>query len=156
MGISPRASGRSLKSDINITPLVDIVLVLLIIFLVVMPTNMHHIPVEVPREASPIEVSSATPIILFGKADGTVELDDGTGTRRSVNRVDLARTMRPMVDSRRTERVVFVDFDGEVAYEEVVSIMDTIKGMGRDAAGQDLNPVKVALRTTAREAARLP
>lgn len=150
MGISTGGSGKGPRSDINITPLVDVALVLLIIFLVVMPIRLLHIPVEVPREVLPGEVSSASPIVLVGKLDGTVELDDGTGARRTVNRVDLARTIRPMVDAIKTDRVVFVDFDDELAYADVISIMDTVKGMGRDATGRDANPVKVALRTTGR------
>jgi biopolymer transport protein TolR len=149
MGISTGGSERGPRSYINITPLVDVVLVLLIIFLVVMPIGMHHIPVEVPREAEPIEVAPAA-IVLFGSADGTVQLEDGTGARRSVSRSDLATTIRPMVEALEDERVVFVDFDNEVEYEDVVSIMDTVKGMGKDAAGHDVNPVKVAVKTAGR------
>jgi hypothetical protein len=46
------------------------------------------------------------------------------------------------------QRVVFVDFEQELPYADVVSIMDTVKGMGRDAAGHEANPVVVALKTT--------
>lgn len=86
MGISTGKSGKGPRSDINITPLVNVVLVLLIIFLVAMPIRLLHIPVEVPRELTHIEVSSASPIVLVGKTDGTVELDDGTGAVRHVSR----------------------------------------------------------------------
>jgi biopolymer transport protein TolR len=150
MGISTGGTGKGPRSDINITPLVDVALVLLIIFLVVMPIRLLHIPVEVPRQLEPPEVPSASSIVLVGKLDGTVELDDGVGATRTVNRVDLARTIRPMVDAIQTDRVVFVDFDDELAYADVISIMDTVKSMGRDPAGHEANPVKVALRTTGR------
>jgi biopolymer transport protein ExbD len=154
MGISTGGGGKGPKSDINVTPLVDVVLVLLIIFLVAMPILLHQITIEVPRKLDVDEISSAsTQIVLFGKADGTVEIDDGTG-KRSVLRTELAKTVRPMVDAIKTEKVVFVDFDDQMVYEEVVSIMDTIKGMGtRDAKGNDINPVKVALKTTGRDEA---
>lgn len=150
MGISTGRSGKGPRSDINITPLVDVVLVLLIIFLVAMPIRLLHIPVEVPRQMEPPEVSAVSPIVLVGKLDGTVELGDGTGPTRNVSRVDLARTIRPMVDAIQTDRVVFVDFDDELAYADVISIMDTVKGMGRDTTGHDSNPIKVAIRTTGR------
>lgn len=153
MGISTGGGGKGPKSDINVTPLVDVVLVLLIIFLVAMPILLHQITIEVPRKADLDEISSAsTQIVLLGKADGTVEIDDGTG-KRSVNRIDLAKTVRPMVDAIKTEKVVFVDFDDNMTYEDVVSIMDTVRSMGtRDAQGNDVNAVKVALKTTGREA----
>jgi biopolymer transport protein TolR len=147
MGIST-GSGGGRKSDINVTPLVDVVLVLLIIFLVAMPILLHHITIEVPRKLDADEISStSTTIVLVGKADGTVEIDDGTG-KRSVNRIDLAKTIRPMIDAIKTERVVFVEFDDQIMYSDVVSIMDTVKGMGKDASGNETNPVKVALKTT--------
>src|SRR5688572_26847413 len=127
MGISTGGGGHGPKSDINVTPLVDVVLVLLIIFLVAMPILVRHITLEVPRKLEADEISStSTQIVLFGKGDGTVEIDDGTG-KRSVNRIDLAKTVRPMIDAIKTERVVFVDFEKNLKYGEVISIMDTIK-----------------------------
>jgi biopolymer transport protein ExbD len=153
MGISTGNSRKGPRSDINITPLVDVALVLLIIFLVVVPIQSTHIPIEVPPEAGPNVVSPISPIVLFGKLDGTVELDDGTGTTRSVNRVDLARTIRPMMEALKTDRVVFVDFEADLAYADVISIMDTVKAMGKDATGQDVNPVRLALKTTGKTGA---
>jgi biopolymer transport protein TolR len=151
MGISTGGGGKGPKSDINVTPLVDVVLVLLIIFLVAMPILIRHITLEVPRKLEADEISStSTQIVLLGKADGTVEIDDGTG-KRSVNRIDLAKTVRPMIDAIKTERVVFVDFEKNIKYGDAISIMDTVKGMGKDASGKETNPVKVALKTTGKE-----
>ena len=153
MGISAGGSGKGPKSDINVTPLVDVVLVLLIIFLVAMPILVRHITLEVPRKLEADEISStSTQIQLFGKADGSVEIDDGTG-KRSINRIDLAKTIRPMIESIKTERVVFVDFEKTLKYADVISIMDTVKGIGRDASGKETNPVKVALKTTTKQEA---
>jgi biopolymer transport protein TolR len=146
MGMSA-GGGKGRKSDINVTPLVDVVLVLLIIFMVSMPILLRHITVEVPRklQADEVVASNSTQIIVTGKADGTVEVDDGTG-KQNVNRIDLAKSLRPMIDAIKTERVVFVDFEDKMAYGDVVSIMDTIKGLGKDSTGHDTNPVKVALK----------
>jgi biopolymer transport protein TolR len=146
MGISTDRAGRGPRSNINITPLVDVALVLLILFLVAMPILVHHMPVEVPPEAAPRTVSATTPIVLVGQADGTVELGDGRGAARTVSRVDLARTIRPMLDAIETERVVFVDFDRELEYQDVISIIDTVKGMGRDGTGNEVRPVKIAVK----------
>lgn len=160
MGISA-GGGKDRKSDINVTPLVDVVLVLLIIFMVSMPILLRHITIEVPRklEADEVVASTSTQIIITGCwpapggkshcgtgiAAGTIQIDDGTG-QQNVNRVDLAKTLRPMIDAIKTERVVFVDFDDDMPYGDVMSIMDTVKGLGRDASGHQTNPVKVALK----------
>ena len=146
MGMSA-GGGKGRKADINVTPLVDVVLVLLIIFMVSMPILLRHITIEVPRklEADEVVASSSTQIIVTGKADGTVEIDDGTG-KQNVNRVNLAKSLRPMIDAIKTERVVFVNFEDKVQYGDVMSVMDTIKGLGRDASGHQTNPVKVALK----------
>ena len=146
MGMSVGGSGKGPRSDINVTPLVDVVLVLLIIFMVSMPIMLRQITIEIPRKLDDTEVSSVTTqIVVLGKADGTVEIDDGSG-KQNVNRVDLAKTLRPMIDAIKTERVVFVDFEDEMVYTDVISIMDTVKGFGRDGSGNEVNPVKVALK----------
>ncbi len=61
MGISAGGGGQGRpKSDINVTPLVDVVLVLLIIFLVAMPILLRHITIEVPRKLDADEISSTS------------------------------------------------------------------------------------------------
>jgi len=65
---------RSLQSDINVTPLVDVCLVLLIIFMVVLPTMINGIPVQLPETRTGGAVESRDfPITV--KEDGTVYLD---------------------------------------------------------------------------------
>jgi biopolymer transport protein TolR len=147
MGMSAGGGKAGPKGDINVTPLVDVVLVLLIIFMVSMPIMLMHITVEIPRKLTDEEVvaSSTTQITLTGNPDGSIDLDDGSG-KVGVTRPELAKTLRGMVDKIKSERVVFIDFDDSWLYSDVVSIMDTIKSMGKDAAGLETNPVKVALK----------
>jgi biopolymer transport protein TolR len=146
MGISAGSKGGR-KSDINVTPLVDICLVLLIIFLVAMPIMLKQITIEIPRKLAEdeVQVMTGTTITLCGRANGTVDIDE-SGAKSSINRIELAKTLRPKIDAIKNERVVFVDFDEALKYDDVVSIMDTVKGMGKDASGNDTNPVKVALK----------
>ncbi|HEU5061461.1 MAG TPA: biopolymer transporter ExbD [Kofleriaceae bacterium] len=160
MGISAGGSRGGPKSDINVTPLVDICLVLLIIFLVAMPILIRHITIEIPRKLAPEEIAvvTGTTIQLCGRADGTVDIDEG-GAKSAVNRIELAKTLRPKIEAIKNERVVFVDFDEALKYEEVVSLMDTVKGLGKDVSGNETNPVKVALRqphVECKEAAAAP
>ncbi len=146
MGISAGGSRGGPRSDINVTPLVDVVLVLLIIFMVSMPIMLMHITVEIPRKLDDTEVSVASnQITLVGNPDGSLEVDDGSG-KVNVTRPELAKTLRPMIDAIKSERVVFIDFDDTWLYSDVVSVMDTVKAMGKDVSGQETNPVKVALK----------
>lgn len=147
MGISTGGSGAGPKSDINVTPLVDICLVLLIIFLVAMPILLKHITIEIPRKLKDdeVQVVTGTLITLCGRADGSILIDE-SGAKSTILRTELAKSLRPKIEAIKNERVVFVDFDEALKYDEVVSIMDTVKGLGKDASGNDTNPVKVALR----------
>ena len=135
-----RSSG--VQREINMTPLVDVVLVLLIIFMVTVPLTMNQTPLEVPRRAGPHEVGERS-IAVTVKADMTVVVDRG-GSKTVVPAVDLARTLRPLIDEKHTNKAVFVDFEDGVPWGESVSIMDTIRSV---EAGGDRGLVTVALVT---------
>lgn len=135
MGISAGGKKGGPKSDINVTPLVDIVLVLLIIFLVVTPVKMRFVTLEVPRkldEQTEDTTLASKQIVVFVQADSTIKLNDGSEETILQNRADLAKTLRPMLEKKRTEKVVFVDFDDRVIYGDAVSVMDTVKGAGAE------------------------
>ena len=114
------------KPDINVTPLVDVVLVLLIIFLVTMPILMKDISVDVPKKSEDALPADMMPdqITLELKSDGRLFM---SGTE--VNRTELAEKLRNRLEHKR-DKLVFVDFDDSSAYGEAVSIMDTVKGAG--------------------------
>jgi biopolymer transport protein ExbD len=117
--------GKGPKNDINVTPLVDVVLVLLIIFIVTMPILLRQITIEVPRKLAEDElvISASTQIVVLAKADGTVEIDDGS-TRSTVNRVELAKSLGPMLDRVKGEKVVFVDFEVTDAVKVALKIKE--------------------------------
>ncbi len=118
--------GKGVKSDINVTPLVDVVLVLLIIFLVTMPILMKDISVDVPKKSEDTMPPDMMPdqVTLELKRDGRLYM---SGTE--VNRTDLAEKLRNRLEHKR-DKIVFVDFDDLTRYGEAVSIMDTVKGAG--------------------------
>ena len=134
MGISTGGARGGVKSDINVTPLVDVVLVLLIIFLVTTPILMHQITVEVPRKLADIEdpTIASKQLTVLVRADGMVVISDGRDLNKEVARVDLAKTLRPIIKDKKTEKIVFVDFEDAVPYGEAVSAMDTVRGSGAE------------------------
>ena len=131
-----------IKNDINVTPLIDVVLVLLIIFLVTMPIMMRTITIEVPRKLTDQEVAAdPKSITITVRADLMVEIDN---TERVVTgpATEVASKLRPLLAGKE-DKVVFVDFADEVRWDQVVMIMDTIRSV---AADTEHNEIKVALK----------
>ncbi|MFT3696853.1 MAG: biopolymer transporter ExbD [Kofleriaceae bacterium] len=126
MGMNVGAPANSTKSDINVTPLIDVLLVLLIIFLVVMPIMMKSEAIEVPNELAPDQVTDIEPVVVMIRNDLAVSVDD-----KAVPGVDLARVLNGRLHNA-TQKVVFVDFEEGVPWSQVVGTMDTVRGVAPD------------------------
>ena len=119
--------GQGTKPEINVTPLVDVVLVLLIIFLATMPVLMRDISVDVPKKAeenTPPELLPDVQVVIEWTKEGRLLMNG-----EEINRTDLASKVRDRLERKR-EKVVFVSFDDSVRYGDAVSVMDTCKGAG--------------------------
>lgn len=126
MAFGGGGGSSKLKSDINVTPLVDVVLVMLIIFLVTMPVLMKNIELEVPSKVDepPENVVIPDQITIEVTKAGTILLNTV-----EISRADLAVKLRERLEHKR-EKVVFVDFDDNTRYGDAVQIMDIAKGSG--------------------------
>ena len=147
MGMGTAGMPGTVKCEINITPLVDVVLVLLIIFLITMPVVMRTVTLEVPRKAEDFEdvsVASKQIIITF-RADQKIVLSDGMDADKdkSIQATSLAVDLRPMLEAKTGEKIVFVDFCDGVAWGDVVSTMDSVRSLAKDKGHND---IKVALK----------
>lgn len=142
MGMNVGGKKGGPKSDINVTPLVDIVLVLLIIFLVITPIKLRHITVEVPRKLQDNEDTSVASkqITILLRGDSTIVLGDGSKDIEIANIFELAGELRPMLEKKTGEKVVFVDFEDTVPYGDAVTTMDTIRGAGAEKVALKLRP----------------
>jgi biopolymer transport protein ExbD len=146
MGMSTGGKTGGLHTEINITPLIDVVLVLLIIFLVTMPILMKMVTLEVPRkldnEREVPDPTAGNPLVVKVLADLSIEFDDGD-RKATLKAADLPRTLRPLLERKLGEKVVFVDFEDQVPWLEVVGTMDIIRSLSSDANHEE---VKVALK----------
>jgi biopolymer transport protein ExbD len=137
----------SVQSDINVTPLIDVLLVLLIIFLVIMPVMMKMETLEVPRkidDTKEMPDPNASMLTVLVKKDLSVVFNDGDKDL-PIQATDLAKTLRPKLEALHsgTEKVVFVDFEPEVPWKDVVETMDTIRSLAADVNHDE---IKVALK----------
>ena len=141
MQISRDSSGSELQSEINITPLVDVVLVLLIIFMVVVPLLMQGYNVDMPRSsADTVSAQSAeTQLILSVGPESCPILEPPEGEGVPANcQVTLADQKIPAAElpSRVAEilgveppekRVLFLAADDRLNYEGVLRVIDLAK-----------------------------
>jgi biopolymer transport protein ExbD len=117
--------GKGVRSDINVTPLVDVCLVLLIIFMVMMPVIMRDITLDIPRKAEPNEDQMSEAVIVVEVAmDGTIKLNE-----KSVSKFELAKELADSLKNKR-EKIVFAGFADDLNYAEAVSVMDVIMSAG--------------------------
>jgi biopolymer transport protein TolR len=146
----------SVQSDINVTPLIDVLLVLLIIFLVIMPVMMKMETLEVPRKIQDNEAPdpNASMLTVLVKKDLSLVFNDGDKDI-PIQAIDLANTLRPKLEALRanTEKVVFVDFEPEVPWKDVVETMDTVRSLASDVNHDE---IKVALKVQEAGAAGAP
>jgi len=118
--------GKGVKSEINVTPLVDVVLVLLIIFMVVTPLLQKGFDMEIPKEteADVIVDPSSVQLILTIKNDSRMFLN-----KDEVNRNNLVEEVTKAITGRKV-KVVFVQADGDLDYGYVVQLMDLVRQAG--------------------------
>ena len=123
-------SGGGIKSEINVTPLVDVVLVLLIIFMVIIPILQMGYDV-----ATPPEVESAVPP---PQSDQIVVRLDRAGrmfiNQESFTPSDFAARLRDAVHNRGS-KVVFFAADGELPFAEVAQFLDLCRKSGAESLG---------------------
>jgi len=120
------------KSDINVTPLVDVVLVLLIIFMVVTPMLTRGYDLEVPQKMEntiiPDEFLADQLIVTYTAEEGIFINKD------RVSRDDLAARLQQILSGRRKKSVFFAAAR-EVNYGEVVRVLDVVRNAGAEAIG---------------------
>lgn len=125
------SGGAGVRADINITPLVDVVLVLLIIFMVMTPTLLKEVDVRVPAKAEvTTEQSPSTHEVVVAVAkDGALTIN-----REPIVASDFGDRVRELM-AARAEKRVFFEVDDEAPYGEAVHAMDVCRGAGAKTLG---------------------
>lgn len=133
-GGSRRRRGRRGRSqpmaEINVTPFVDVMLVLLIIFMVAAPLLTVGVPVELPKTAAQaLPSETEEPLTVSLAADGIVIL-----MTTEISRADLIPRLQAVAAERSDDRV-YLRADGTVPYEDVAQIMGALNAGGFSSIG---------------------
>jgi biopolymer transport protein ExbD len=136
MAMSPFVSEEDdgLMSEINMTPLVDVMLVLLIVFMVTIPVIRHAVKIDLPHASSQKEDTKPAQINISIEADGTV-LWDGTAVDEKAlqTKITAAAQTEPQPE-------LHLNADRKVAYEKVAQVMSAAQSGGLTKLGFVTDP----------------
>jgi len=115
---------ESMVSEINMTPLVDVMLVLLIIFILTVPVLTHAVKLELPRATDTPQVVKPDTIHISVTADGTLHWNQDTITGQELDaRLKAAATQQPQPE-------IYIRGDRKVEYEHVIQVMAAVQRAG--------------------------
>jgi len=121
-----RRKRRKLKSEINVVPYIDVMLVLLIIFMVTAPLLTLSIDVDLPTSRAKALESQHDPIVVTVHGDGQLALQLPDGTPQAMDAETLRNQLSAIVAQDKNARVV-VAADSTVPYQRVIDAMDALK-----------------------------
>jgi biopolymer transport protein TolR len=132
MALAKRDEGKKVNSDINVTPMVDVMLVLLIIFMVVTPMLQHGVTVDMAKVNNPEQMPDADKedaLLVAVMRDGKVFFGtDPIAVDQLTEKIKDRLT-------NRTDKRVFIKADARAKFGAVVEVVDNVRSAGVDQLG---------------------
>jgi len=126
MAMSSGNASTGLQNEINVTPMIDVLLVLLIIFMMVIPMSRKAIDLQLP-DPTPDDTPSGPPpsqIVLEVLPGNVFKINS-----QPVSKADLGKRLKEIYDPR-PDKIIFVKGDPAVKYSDVITAMDVARGAG--------------------------
>ena len=134
MNVADGRGPRRQLSEINVTPFVDVMLVLLIIFMVTAPLMQQGIDVDLPKTQSQGLRSDTQPLVVTVKREGQVFVQNA-----EVPIDQLGKKLQAIFDTRE-DRLVYLRADAKVAYGTVARTLAILRGAGATSIGMVTEP----------------
>lgn len=135
-------NSKGMVAEINVTPLVDVMLVLLIIFMVTAPMMTQGIDVKLPESSAPAIPADEERLVVTVTQEQKVYINDN-----EVGLKDLQTKLEAVTRNRQDHKGVFLRADEKIPYGYVMEVMGTIRQAGIDQIGMVTEPLQTPQKT---------